>query len=196
MHGVGPVAAQPRRRLTGAVLALAAGAALVVSGCGGVLGTAVSPTVDAVVPVSCAIDNAVAENQNYGNAVYLASSVPPIPFTGVKEDDLTKAANRRRIFNQRLAELKKQDPVIRKLSPESDLDDQFVAAAKGDLAKAEALSRFNLRWAPGDPKSPTTDLPVPDALDGLVSNASDSVKQQFDSCEVPPDLARRSKEYG
>jgi hypothetical protein len=194
LHGVGTHAAPSRRRLTGAVLALAAGAALVVSGCGGVLGTAVSPTVAAIVPVNCAIGNAVAENQNYGNAVYFKSN--SLPFAGAKEDDLTRPANRLRIFRQRLAELKRQEPAIRKLDPESDLDEQFVAAAKGDLAKAEALSRFNLRWAPGDPKSPTTDLPVPDALDGLISNASASVKQQFDSCEIPPDLVRRSQEYG
>jgi len=171
-----------------------AGAALVVSGCGGVLGTAVSPTVAATVPMKCAIDNALAENENYANAVY--AKTYSLPFEGDKADDLTKPANRLRIFRQRLAELKAQEPVLADLQPESPLDEQFAAAAKGDLKKAERLSAFNLRYAPGDPKSPDTDLPPPEALDNLLVDASASVKQQFGSCDIPADLTRRRKAYG
>jgi hypothetical protein len=171
-----------------------AGAALVVSGCGGVLGTGVSPTITAIIPVKCAIDHAIDENENYGNAVFFKSN--SLPFEGNASDDLTKPANRTRIFRQRQAELKRQDPKIAELEPEDDLDEQFVSAVKSDLRDAEALMAFNLKYPPGDPKSPDTDLAVPTALDDLLGASSADVRRQFAACSSPADLARRTKEYG
>ena len=171
-----------------------AGAALAFSGCGGVLGSGVSPTIEAVVPVNCAVDNAVAEDQNYGNAVFDATS--GLPFTGTPRNDFLNAANRNRIFGARLAELERQRAVLAALEPKDDIDRQFVAASRKDLAQAEALMRFDRKWKPADPKTPTTTPPVPSAIQDLLPTTSDAVQKRFNACAPPADLAKRTKEYG
>ena len=90
--------------------AVLAGAALVASGCGGVLGSDVSDKVKASVPLGCAIQHANRENDVYSAAVDMAFGNSTTKFRGFKSDDLSVDANRRRIFSARLGSSTRTPP--------------------------------------------------------------------------------------
>ncbi len=168
------------------------GAALVFSGCGGVLGTSLSPTLTAVAPINCAVSKAVAEDSNYSQAV--SDIANGFSFGGVAADDLTKPANRIRVFGQRQRELKRQDAALAALAPADAVDRQYAAAARADLRDAEALVAYDLKYRPGDPKAPAGGN-VPTALDDLAASGSPDLKKLFRKCAFPPDLTRRTQAY-
>ena len=169
------------------------GAALGLSACGGVLGAAVSETITSLAPVACAIDNANAEEQNYGSALFLLSN--GLPFEGAPEDDLTKDASRRRAFGERLAELRRAGAALDRLAPADATERELVTAASEDLRAATALMRFDQRWAPGDHKAPESPVEVPTTLRDVIDRSSDDVKGVFADCPVPASLARRGTAY-
>ena len=144
-----------------AVPALAAGAALLVAGCGGILGTPMSPTLQAIVPIKCAIAKTVAEDGNYSTAVFYITG--GLSFAGNPADNLARPANRLRVFRQRANELRRQESALRALAPADATDRRYARAARADLHDARALAKHDLKWAPGDPKAPdSTHLNSPD----------------------------------
>jgi hypothetical protein len=163
-------------------------------GCGGVLGPAVSPTVSALVPVSCAIDDANIENTNYVQAA--SDSLNGFPFTGNPEDDLTKAVNRRRVFTQRIAELSKAQRTLAGLRPKTDFEKSLVQAARADIRALAPEMRFSLRYAPDDVNAPTGPNNPANNLSSEVATSSAQIKNAFSACSRPADLIRRQKAYG
>ena len=157
------------------------------------LGTQLSPTLSAVAPISCAVAKAVAEDQNYSQAV--ADIGNGLSFGGVPADNLAKPANRIRVFGQRQRELRSQVPALADLAPADAVDRQYAAAARADLHDAQALVAYDLKWPPGDPKSPNITPNSPTALDNLINSGSSELKNLFNKCAFPPDLIRRVKEY-
>ena len=176
--------------------AVLAGAALVASGCGGVLGSDVSDKVKASVPLGCAIQHANRENDVYSAAVDMAFGNSTTKFRGFKSDDLSVDANRRRIFSARLKELNNHAGLA--ANDEGALNDeerQILAAMRADLVATRILMRFDMRYAPGDPKAPLS-TEVATNLSDLLVGASSGIKTAFATCPVVPASERRAFEYG
>ena len=180
-------------RRAAAVPIAGAAAALLLSGCGGASGGGkVSGTVTALVPAACAIEYAGIEDSNWAAA--LTNVINDFPFTGSAEDDLTNADNRRRIFTQRIDELRAQVQAVNGLSPSSVLDRRLVAAAKSDLTAMIRAMGYDLKWAPGDPNAPpSADLPT--SLGDTAQTAPAAVQKALDNCPVLPDQERRTEAY-
>jgi len=178
------------------VSAVLAGAALVASGCGGVLGSSVSDTIKASAPLGCAIQHANRENDVYSAAVDMAFGNSGQKFRGFKSDNLSVDANRRRIFGARLAELARtaHDAASDK-GAQSDEERQVLAAMRADLTATRILMRYDMRWAPGDPKAPLS-TEVATNLSDLLVGASSGIKTAFANCPVIPASERRAFEYG
>ena len=178
-----------------AALALAAGAApLVAIGCGGVLGPAVSPTVSALVPVSCAIDDANIENTNYVQAE--SDWLNGFSFTGNPKDDLMRAVNRRRVFTQRIAELTEARHTVAGLRPKTDFEKALVRAARADIRALAPEMRYGLTYAPNDKNAPTGPDNPANNLSSEVATSSAQIKKAFSACKTPADLVRRQQAYG
>jgi hypothetical protein len=171
-----------------------AGAAFVVSGCGGVLGPKVSDTVKALVPVSCAINNANIDNNSYTQAA--SDALQGFPYDGDKADDLTVPANRKRIFTQRQAELAKAQTTVDGLKPEGAFEKSLVAAARQDLRALEPAIAFDLRYSPTDLNAPTAPDVPPNELSNAIEGSSAEVTKAFNACKLPADVARRQTAYG
>src|SRR5262249_3623286 len=155
--GTSTASCQSQRVRLSIAAAVLAGAMLVAfaSGCGGVLGAAVSDKVKASVPLGCAIQHANRENDVYFGALDIATGNSTTKFHGFKTDDLSVNANRRRIFGARLAELDKNAGLA--ASDEGALNDeerQILSAMRDDLAATRILMHYDMRWAPGDRKAP------------------------------------------
>jgi hypothetical protein len=159
-----------------------------------VLGAQVSDTVKALAPVGCAIDTANIDNANYAQAG--SDALQGFPFSGVPKDDLTKPANRIRVFRARLDELQAQRKVLAGITPKSSYDEELTQAAREDVRAALAQTRYSLKYAPDAANSP----PSPDApannLDGILSDASGSIQKAFGDCKIPADVQRRQQAYG
>ena len=176
--------------------AVMASAVLVASGCGGVLGSAVSDKVKASVPLGCAIQHANRENDVYFAALDIATGNSTTKFHGFKSDDLSVDANRRRIFGARLAELDKNAGLA--ANDKGALNDEersILRAMRDDLVASRILMRYDMRYSPGDRNVPVS-TEVATNLSDLVGGASNGIKTAFANCPVVPASERRAFEYG
>ena len=168
-----------------------AGAALL-SACGGVLGPAAGSTVEALAPVACTIAAATADDQSYTSIATSAGG----KFTGSRTDDLTVAANRDRIFGQRLRELQRAKETVAGLTSANDTEKALLEAAELDIEAAIDLVSYDRAWAPGDPKAPEPPLEFPTLLDEAIGESSQDIREAFATCSLPVDVVRRQQAYG
>jgi hypothetical protein len=157
----------------------------------------VSDTVKALVPVSCAINNANIDNTSYGQAAINALGAATgqgIPYTGGKADDLTIAANRKRIFGQRQAELAKAQRTVDGLKPEGAFEKSLVSGARSDLRGLKAAIAFDLKYPPQN--APAAPDVTPNELSNAIEGSSADIAKAFDACKLPADVARRQAAYG
>jgi hypothetical protein len=152
----------------------------------------VSPVIDRLPDVACAVAAATADDQNYTSAISVASGDP---FSGLPEDDIRVPANRDRIFSAHVHTLERERRALESLRPATDVEKQLVAAAKDDVAAALTLVTNDRRFAPGDPKAPLPEV-FPTRLDEAVDESSQDIKAAFGECSLPADVVRRQKAYG
>ncbi len=170
-----------------------AGAALVVAGCGGVLGPKVGDAVEPLPGVNCVVQAAAVEDQSYAAAV--GERVNGFDFLGRPADNLRTPAVRRRVFTAQVRQLQAQRPILEGLRPESDIERRLVSATRADLAAALALVRYDLRWAPGDPRAPDAPTVAVEQVDEVLRDSSPDIRRLFAGCTLPADVARRQTAY-
>src|SRR5262249_13467626 len=126
----------------------------------------------------------------------MASGTSAHKFRGPKSDDLSVAANRRRIFGARLAELDKNAGLA--ASDEGALNDEersILSAMRDDLVAWRILMRYDMHYAPDDRNAPLS-TEVATNLSDLIGGASSGIKTAFANCPVVPASERRAFEYG